>query len=432
MKIIKNIAFAFGLFLLAGCEKNPIGCFTPSATTVKAGEAITFTDCSKKASGWQLDKGTPSKYAWDFGDGATGDGSTVSHAYSSPGVFAVTLVVKDEDGDRSATVTQNITVTRPSDLSRSGKYIAFTSNQDGDYDIYLAQVDPNTGVLATSGLILGSNPFNLTNANSLTDKQANWSPDGRILLYSAKGSTGEENIYAFYFNADGTLVSNTPTHLITKPAAWDNNPSFSTDGNRLIFDRRIDQNLNGIDLADSRELLLVYIKNMTSSIIVDSVKNITNSFGPDEYNAKWSPVISVQRLAYEFATSATSTDHDIYVLDPYNPINNIVYNNPGSSGYPAWSPECSSITFETNSGNGGFYKIVSAGYPSNAGASDIAKANNKDYRYPTRVPNGNKIAYIQISAGLGNIYVINSDGSGTAVKLLPATFDSADNSYPAW
>ncbi|MGZ3920828.1 MAG: PKD domain-containing protein [Bacteroidia bacterium] len=420
------------VLLFSRCEKNPIGCFNSSATNVKVGEPVTFTDCSKKASGWQIDKGTPSKYAWDFGDGGTESGSVVTHVFSSPGVYNVTMVVKDEDGDRSATVTQNITVTRPSDLSRSGKFIAFTSNADGDYDIYLAQVDPATGSLATTGLIFGANPYNLTNANNLTDKEANWSADGRILIYSATQVNGDENIYAFYFNPDGTLLSSTPAHILTKTNAWDNNASFSPDGKYLVFDRRVDQNANGIDFADARDLMLAYISNMTTSIVVDSVKNISNTSGIDEGNPKWSPIISVQRIAYESPASSTANDHDIYVMDPFNPSGKVSYNNPGSSGYPAWSPDCASMIFESNSGNGGFYKIVTSSYPTNSGTTDIAKSSSKDYRYPTRVPNGNLVAFIEITVGKGNIYLISSDGNGTPVKLLPASFDNADNSYPAW
>ena len=39
--------------------------------------------------------GDPLTYSWDFGDGATGTGPTPSHAYTSLGVFTVTLVVSD-------------------------------------------------------------------------------------------------------------------------------------------------------------------------------------------------------------------------------------------------------------------------------------------------------------------------------------------------
>jgi hypothetical protein len=37
-------------------------------------------------------------YAWDFGDGATGDGMVAQHTYTLPGTYIVTLTVTDDDG----------------------------------------------------------------------------------------------------------------------------------------------------------------------------------------------------------------------------------------------------------------------------------------------------------------------------------------------
>ncbi|MFE8034611.1 S8 family serine peptidase, partial [Thiohalocapsa marina] len=42
--------------------------------------------------------GTIVAYAWDFGDGQTGSGSTPSHTYASAGDYEVTLIVTDNDG----------------------------------------------------------------------------------------------------------------------------------------------------------------------------------------------------------------------------------------------------------------------------------------------------------------------------------------------
>ncbi|WP_447968801.1 PKD domain-containing protein [Nitrospira sp. M1] len=48
-------------------------------------------------------------YAWDFGDGRTGTGSSLTHIYETPGTYAITLIVTDIDG-LTATATQSVTV----------------------------------------------------------------------------------------------------------------------------------------------------------------------------------------------------------------------------------------------------------------------------------------------------------------------------------
>ena len=73
------------------------------ATTVEAGDTINF-DASSTSAGSPL-----VSYDWDFGDGSTGSGQLVSHDFSQPGSYNVTLSVTDQAG-QSATATQSVTV----------------------------------------------------------------------------------------------------------------------------------------------------------------------------------------------------------------------------------------------------------------------------------------------------------------------------------
>jgi PKD repeat protein len=65
--------------------------------------------------------GDPLTYAWSFGDGTSGTGSSVTHTYSTPGVFLVTLTVRDSTGaTNTATVSISVsgteTLAAPTDL----------------------------------------------------------------------------------------------------------------------------------------------------------------------------------------------------------------------------------------------------------------------------------------------------------------------------
>ena len=62
--------------------------------------------------------------------------------------------------------------------SPDGKQIAFTSNRDGNYDIYVMNSD-------------GSNPRNATSHPSRDDHAA-WHPDGRRLLFVSDPDGGSD------------------------------------------------------------------------------------------------------------------------------------------------------------------------------------------------------------------------------------------------
>ncbi len=76
-----------------GGNEAPTASFTASTTSPTTGETVSFD-----ASGSSDSDGSIASYDWDFGDGTTGSGETVSHAYGSAGDFTVTLTVTDDAG----------------------------------------------------------------------------------------------------------------------------------------------------------------------------------------------------------------------------------------------------------------------------------------------------------------------------------------------
>ncbi|MFE4228296.1 PKD domain-containing protein [Arthrobacter sp. NPDC056886] len=88
---------------------QPVSVTAPNKAPVAAlTAACNALSCSFDASASSDPDGTVSSWLWDFGDGQTGTGKTVTHAYATAGNYAVKLTVTDDKG-ASAEATQNVT-----------------------------------------------------------------------------------------------------------------------------------------------------------------------------------------------------------------------------------------------------------------------------------------------------------------------------------
>lgn len=80
--------------LLGGCRgSGPVAEFTYAPTTVRAREEARFDASASRAPGGQI-----LDWAWTFGDGASAQGISPTHSYTTAGSFTVTLVVTDDRG----------------------------------------------------------------------------------------------------------------------------------------------------------------------------------------------------------------------------------------------------------------------------------------------------------------------------------------------
>ncbi|MFT2692119.1 PKD domain-containing protein [Clavibacter zhangzhiyongii] len=101
----------------APANQAPTAAFTSTAKDLTASfDGSTSTDAD----------GTVASYAWAFGDGTTGTGRTVDHAYAKAGTYAVSLTVTDDKGLVSAKKDGTVTVTAPA-AANQAPTAAFTS-----------------------------------------------------------------------------------------------------------------------------------------------------------------------------------------------------------------------------------------------------------------------------------------------------------------
>ncbi len=96
----------FGYFVIGG-NQNPVAAFTLQPSSPSRGQQA-FFDASSSSD----PDGTVIGFHWDFGDGSTGDGVVINHAYLSEGNFTVTLTVTDNLSGISS-VQRDVSVSPP-------------------------------------------------------------------------------------------------------------------------------------------------------------------------------------------------------------------------------------------------------------------------------------------------------------------------------
>ncbi len=85
-------------------NQPPLVTFSFTPTEPKVNEPIEFD-----ASG-STDDGEIVRYQWEFGDGETGEGQTVTHTYKTAGTFTVKLTLTDDRGAKNS-LSRTVTVT---------------------------------------------------------------------------------------------------------------------------------------------------------------------------------------------------------------------------------------------------------------------------------------------------------------------------------
>jgi serine protease len=83
-----------------GGNQSPVASFTYTCTDLS---------CDFDGSGSNDPDGSIASYAWDFGDGNTDSGTTVSHTYAAGGTYTVVLTVTDNEG-ATGSDSQDVTV----------------------------------------------------------------------------------------------------------------------------------------------------------------------------------------------------------------------------------------------------------------------------------------------------------------------------------
>ena len=181
--------------------------------------------------------------------------------------------------------------------SPDGTKIAFHSDRDGNYEIYVMSFD-------------GSGVTRLTN-NAVFDGEPAWSPDGAKIAF-ASNRDGRTEIYVM--NPDGSGVTR-----LSSEQADEQSPAWSPDGTRIAF---ISARAGQYD---------VYVMNADGSGITRLAdRGLEPSWSPDG-----------TRIAFRGGDG----NSQIYVMNADGSGVTRLTNNSDNDWQPAWSPDGSRIAF---------------------------------------------------------------------------------------
>jgi TolB protein len=134
-------------------------------------------------------------------------------AFANFGPLNGEIFIADEDGSNAKPLVPGPANESNASFSADGKWVAFTSNRNGPYDIYMVHPD-------------GSGLEQLTHDDAFDD-QASFSPDGKKIAF-VSSKNGQADIYILDL-ATRTTVD------ITNHAGGDFRPSWSPDGKWIAF-----------------------------------------------------------------------------------------------------------------------------------------------------------------------------------------------------
>ena len=276
--------------------------------------------------------------------------------------------------------------------------IAYSSDQDGDFEIWVMNAD-------------GSGQRKLTD-NDATDWSPAWSPDGAQIAF-VSNRDGNDEIYTM--NADGS-----DQRRLTQTDDGESFPAWSPDGTEISFDSDRDGNWE------------IYVMASDGS----HVRRLTND-PADDWITSWSPDGS--QIVFE---SKRDGDYEIYLMPAPGPQAQVdadgsnqhrLTDNRVHDGFPAWSPDGAQIAFMSQ--RDGNYEI----YVMNADGTNQRRVtdNRAEDSDPAWSPSGDWLVFVSERDGNDEIHVMPAPEPQAEVKadgssIRQLTDNGAQNWSPAW
>lgn len=237
--------------------------------------------------------------------------------------------------------------------SPDGRWIAYMSTADGDFDVYAVNDAHGERRQLTDAPDRDGTPV--------------YSPDGKRIAFQSFRD-GHSQVYVM--NSNGT-----DQHNVTRSDFHDEHPCWSADGKRLLFASDRTATLEAPDNIDIFEL----------DLATGDVRQITDTPEVETYPS-WSPDgtrITVRRIMPD-------GDWEVVVMDADGANARTIAPHAGADGWPAWSPDGTRLAFASErAGTADLYLYDLA----TDGLTRLTWDDEADERQPAFSPDGQFVAY---------------------------------------
>ncbi len=190
--------------------------------------------------------------------------------------------------------------------SPDGMWVAFTTNRDGNWEIYVAASD-------------GSSLQRVTYTSTAANLAPMWSPDGKSIAYSSTRN-GSSNLYRV------DVATGVETRLTDGPAE-DRNPVWSPDSKKIVFESSRDKTWQ------------IYELDLTSK----AATRLGDGKGND-HNPQYAP--DGKRIA--FRSDRDGQPSAIYVMNVDGSGPTLISDPKGKAENQVWSADGALIAYDSN------------------------------------------------------------------------------------